>query len=170
MQNKVHCVVWGTQPWRGQGSGEPQTPGRGSQPQLTWQRRDLNPHSVAWSSFPSDWADLCLGSVVQCYPIYNCNTTLQHVKNTSYIRSRNITIQHSAAFGLTFEVPTPHKITVMGYRCLQCHTTSCLHWRKVNRCLGTSCTSIVQRKISTREKGKSRTVFSIVNLMLINPI
>ena len=43
--------------------------------------------------FPHDCANLCLGSIVQCLPTYTCNTTLQHVKYTSYTRSRNITLQ-----------------------------------------------------------------------------
>ena len=41
---------------------------------------------------------------------------------------------------------------------------------RVRWCLETSRTRVVQRKVSTREKGKSRTVFSIVNLLLIYPI
>ena len=40
---------------------------------------------------------------------------------------------------------------------------------RVKWCLETSRTRVVQRKVSTREKGKSRTVFSIVNLLSINP-
>uniref|UniRef100_M4BFW3 Uncharacterized protein n=1 Tax=Hyaloperonospora arabidopsidis (strain Emoy2) TaxID=559515 RepID=M4BFW3_HYAAE len=41
---------------------------------------------------------------------------------------------------------------------------------KVSWCLETSRTCVVQRNVSTREGGKSRTVFSTVNLLLINPI
>lgn len=33
----------------GQSSGEPQTPGRGSKPQLTWPRRGSSPHPPEWS-------------------------------------------------------------------------------------------------------------------------
>uniref|UniRef100_M4B6B9 Uncharacterized protein n=1 Tax=Hyaloperonospora arabidopsidis (strain Emoy2) TaxID=559515 RepID=M4B6B9_HYAAE len=42
--------------------------------------------------------------------------------------------------------------------------------QRVRWCLETSRTRVVQSKVSTREKGKSRTVFSIVNLLSINPI
>ena len=41
---------------------------------------------------------------------------------------------------------------------------------KVKWCLEISRTRVVQRKVSIRDKGKSRTVFSIINLLFINPI
>ena len=41
---------------------------------------------------------------------------------------------------------------------------------RVRGFLQTSRTHVVQRKVSTREKGKSRTVFSMADLLSINPI
>ena len=82
---------------------------------------------------------------------------------------------------ITFLIQHRTNVRIYQYRslCVMCNGAT-VAWtvtvqaaytdHNVRWCLETLRTRVVQRKVSTREKGKSRTVFSIVNLLSINPI